>query len=201
MAKILENEFQKPIEEEGKMEDNKPKEAPAIDSVIATGADFIQLPKLGENKDAATDEGANAVKATSPEFNPNKKSSENDAVTDAAALEAKARAPYSIPTDPTTNDNGISESLGEVSEPASPDKMEESEAKATAPDSIPTDTATNDNGISASQGEVPEPASLDKMVEDLKQKISQRDKSTNAPREVSVEPSMVSLSRLCPLRH
>jgi hypothetical protein len=108
MEEILDTAFQKAIEEQGKMEDNKRKTAIAIYSITATGPDFIQLPKLGE-KDAATDEGANAVKATAPEFNLNPtKLSENDAVTDTAAPEAKARAPDSIPADPAANDKGIS---------------------------------------------------------------------------------------------
>jgi hypothetical protein len=57
MAEILQKALQKAIEEQGEMKDNKRKEAPAIDSVIGTGPDLIQLPKLGK-KDAATDEGA-----------------------------------------------------------------------------------------------------------------------------------------------
>jgi hypothetical protein len=70
MAEILQKAFQKAIEEQGEMKDNKRKEAPAIDSVIATGLDLIQLPKLGKN-DAATDEAANAVLETVPELSPN----------------------------------------------------------------------------------------------------------------------------------
>jgi hypothetical protein len=77
------------------MVDKKPKKAPAIDSVIATGADFIQLPKIDE-KEIATDEGADAVQATSPEFNPKPTQSSimNDAGTDTiTAKEANERAP------------------------------------------------------------------------------------------------------------
>ena len=77
------------------MVDKKPKKAPAIDSVIATGADFIQLPKIDE-KEIATDEGADAVQATSPEFNPKPtQSNMSDAGTNAAitAKEANERAP------------------------------------------------------------------------------------------------------------
>jgi hypothetical protein len=85
MANILENAFQKAIDAEGEKEDNKRKEAPAIDSVIATGQDFIPLFKLGE-KNSATDEEANdAVNATAPELNPNPKPSEKDAATDEGA--------------------------------------------------------------------------------------------------------------------
>jgi hypothetical protein len=88
MAEILDNAFQKAIEEQGEMEDNKRKEAPAIDSVIATGPDLIQLPKLGK-KDAATDEGANAVQKMAPELSRNStKSSENNAGTDTTAIVA-----------------------------------------------------------------------------------------------------------------
>jgi hypothetical protein len=66
------------------MDDKKPKKAPAIDCVIVTGPDIIQLPKPGE-KEVATDEGADPVQASSPEFNPKPtQSSMNDAGTDAA---------------------------------------------------------------------------------------------------------------------
>jgi hypothetical protein len=67
----------------------------AIDSVIATGPDIIQLPKTGE-KEVATDEGADPVQASSPEFNPKPtQSNMNDAGINAAitAKEANARAP------------------------------------------------------------------------------------------------------------
>jgi hypothetical protein len=43
------------------MEDKKSKKASAIDSVIVTGPDIIQLPK-----EVATDEGVDAVQASSP---------------------------------------------------------------------------------------------------------------------------------------
>jgi hypothetical protein len=83
MAEILQKVFQNAIEEQGEMEDKKPKKAPAIDSVIATGPDFIQLPKIGE-KEVATDEGPDAVQVTSPEFNPKPtQSGMNNAGTDA----------------------------------------------------------------------------------------------------------------------
>jgi hypothetical protein len=95
MAEILQKAFQNAIDEQGELEGKKPKKAHAIDSVIATGPDFIQLPKIGE-KEVATDEGADAVQASSPEFNPKPtQSSMNDAGTDAAitAKEANERAP------------------------------------------------------------------------------------------------------------
>jgi hypothetical protein len=69
MAEILQKAFQNAIEEQGEMEDKKSKKAPAIDSVIATGPDIIQPPKTGE-KEVATDAGADAVQASSPDFNP-----------------------------------------------------------------------------------------------------------------------------------
>jgi hypothetical protein len=94
MAEILQNAFQNVIEEQGEMEDKKQKKAPAIDSVIVTRPDFIQLLKLGE-KEVASDEGADAVQVTSPEFNPKPtQSSMNDAGTDTiTAKEANERAP------------------------------------------------------------------------------------------------------------
>jgi hypothetical protein len=69
--------------------------APAIDSVIATGPDIIQLPKTGE-KEVATDEGADPFQASSPEFDLKPaQSNMNDAGTSAAitAKEANERAP------------------------------------------------------------------------------------------------------------
>jgi hypothetical protein len=95
MAEILQKAFQNAIEEQGKMEDKKQKKSLAIDSVIATGPDIIQLPKTGE-KEVATDEGADAVQASSPEFNPKPtQSNMSDAGTNAAitAKEANERAP------------------------------------------------------------------------------------------------------------
>jgi hypothetical protein len=77
------------------MENKKSKKAPAIDSVIATGPDIIQLPKTGK-KEVATDEGVDAVQASSPEFNPKPaQSNMNNAGTNAAitAKEANERAP------------------------------------------------------------------------------------------------------------
>jgi hypothetical protein len=95
MAEILQKAFQNAIDEQGEMEDKKSQKAPAIDSVIVTGPDIIQLPKTGV-KEVATDEGADAVQASSPEFNPKPaQSNMNDAGTNAAitAEEAKERAP------------------------------------------------------------------------------------------------------------
>jgi hypothetical protein len=93
MAEILQKAFQNAIEEQGEMEDTKLKKAPAIDSVIATGPDIIQLPKTGE-KEIATEEGVDAVQASSQEFNPKStQSSMNDAGNDAiTAKEANERA-------------------------------------------------------------------------------------------------------------
>jgi nucleoside-triphosphatase THEP1 len=45
MAEILQNAFQKAIDEQGEMEDKKSQKATTIDSVIETGPDIIQLPK------------------------------------------------------------------------------------------------------------------------------------------------------------
>jgi hypothetical protein len=60
-----------------------------------TGPDIIQLPKTGE-KEVATDEGADPVQASLPEFNPKPaQSGMNDAGTNAAkpAKKANERAP------------------------------------------------------------------------------------------------------------
>jgi hypothetical protein len=86
--------FQNEIKEQDEMEDKEQKKAPAIDSVIATGPDYIQLPKLGE-KEVASDVGADAVQATSPELNRKlAQSSMNNAGTDAIiAKESNERAP------------------------------------------------------------------------------------------------------------
>jgi hypothetical protein len=95
MAESLQKAFQNAIEEQGEMEDKKSKKAPAIDFVIATGPDIIQLPKTGE-KEVATDEGTDPVQASSPEFNPKPtQSNMNNTGTNAAitAKEANERAP------------------------------------------------------------------------------------------------------------
>jgi hypothetical protein len=94
LAEILQKAFQNAIDEQGEMEDKKSKKASAIDSVIATGPDILQLLKTDE-KEAATDEGADAVQASSPEFNPKPtQSNMNNAGTDAiTAKEANERAP------------------------------------------------------------------------------------------------------------
>jgi hypothetical protein len=95
VAEILQKAFQNVIDEQGEMEDKKSKKAPAIDSVIATGPDIIQLPKTGK-KEVVTDEGVDPVQASSPEFNPKPtQSNMNDAGTNAAitAKEANERAP------------------------------------------------------------------------------------------------------------
>jgi hypothetical protein len=95
MAEILQKALQNAIDEQGEMEDKKSQKAPAIDSIIVTGPDIIQLPKT-EVKEVATDEGADAVQASSPEFNPKPpQSNMNDAGTNAAiaAKEANERAP------------------------------------------------------------------------------------------------------------
>jgi hypothetical protein len=95
VAEILQKAFQNAIDEQGEMEDKISQKAPAIDSVIVTGPDIIQLPKTGV-KEVATDEGADAVQASSPKFNPKPpQSNMNDAGTNAAitAKEANERAP------------------------------------------------------------------------------------------------------------
>jgi hypothetical protein len=95
MAEILQKAFQNAIDEQGEMEDKKSQKAPAIDSVTVTGPDIIQLPKTGE-KEVATDEWADAVQASSPQFNPKPtQSNMNDAGTNAAitAKEGNKRAP------------------------------------------------------------------------------------------------------------
>jgi hypothetical protein len=95
MAEILQKAFQNVIDEQGEMEDKKSQKAPAIDSVLVTGPDIIQLPKTDE-KEVATNEGVDPVQASSPEFNPKPaQSSMNNAGTNTAitAKEANKRAP------------------------------------------------------------------------------------------------------------
>jgi hypothetical protein len=95
MAEILQTAFQNEIDEQGEMEDKKSQKAPAIDSVNGTGPDIIQPPKTGV-KEVTTDEGADAVQASSPVFNLKPpQSNMNDAGTNAAitAKEANKRVP------------------------------------------------------------------------------------------------------------
>jgi hypothetical protein len=72
MAEILQNAFQKAIDEQGEMEIKKSQKAPTEDSVIGTGWDIIQPPKT-EVKEVVSDEGADdqeasATEAKVPEF-------------------------------------------------------------------------------------------------------------------------------------
>jgi hypothetical protein len=165
MAEILQKAFQNAIDEQGEMEDKKSQKAPAIDSVIVTGPDIIQLPKTGE-KEVATDEGADAVQASSPEFNPKPtQSSMNDAGTNAAitAKEANKRAPdekaesaKAAPpelnpkmTKPGENDAATEVSAVEAKATASDQRTSPVIATAAEVNPNPTKPTANDAGIDA----------------------------------------------------
>jgi hypothetical protein len=164
MAEILQQAFQNAIDEQGEMEDKKSQKAPTIDSVIWTGPDIIQLPKT-EVKEVATDEGADAVQSSSPEFNPKPpQSNMNDPGTNAAvtAKEANERAPdekaYYVQaappelnpkmTKPGENDAAQEASVAEAKAPASDEGT--SPVIATAAElntPNPTKPTANDAGI------------------------------------------------------
>jgi hypothetical protein len=146
------------------MEDKKSQKAPAIDSVIVTGPDIIQLPKT-EVKEVVSDEGADAVQASSPEFNLKPaESNMKDAGTNAAitAKEANERAPdekadsvQAAPpelnpkmTKPDQNDAAQEASAAEAKAPASDQRT--SPVITTAAElntSNPTKPTANDAGI------------------------------------------------------
>jgi hypothetical protein len=98
MAEILQNAFQKAIDEQGEMEDKKSQKAPTIDSVIGTGPDIIQPPKT-EVKEVVSDEGADAQEASATEAKvPESEQRTSPVITTAAELNT------SNPTKPTEHD-------------------------------------------------------------------------------------------------
>jgi hypothetical protein len=135
IAEILQKAFQNVIEEQGEMEDKKSQKASAIDSVIATSPDIIQLRKTGE-KEVATDEGADAVQASSPEFNPKPtQSNMNDAGTDAiTAKEANERAPDEKADSVMTAPPELNAKLTKPGENNAATEASAAEGKATASD-------------------------------------------------------------------
>jgi hypothetical protein len=191
MAEILQNAFQKAIDEQGEMEDKKSQKAPTIDSVIVTGPDIIQLPKT-EVKEVVSDAGADAQEASAAEAKaPESEQRTSPVITTTAELNT------SNPTKPTENDAG-----GDVTSTVKDPEV----TVATVSDSIPTvmvtnndgrtprelnqkltqpgendsatdasaaeAKATNDDGGTVAQREVSQPPSVDQMVLDLKRKIA-----------------------------
>jgi hypothetical protein len=213
MAEILQNAFQKAIDEQGEMEDKKSQKAPTIDSVIVTGPDIIQLPKT-EVKENVSDEGADAQEGSATEAKvPESEQRTSPVITTAAELNT------SNPTKPTENDAGVDVTL----------TVEDAEVTvATFSDSIPTIMMTNNDGHtprelnqkltqpgendsatdastaeakatnvddgSVSPREVSQPPSVDQMVLDLKRKIAvaAESKSSDGTAEGSVEENKSS---------
>jgi hypothetical protein len=98
MAEILQNAFQKAIEEQGEMEDKKSQKAPTIDSIIGTDPDIIQPPKT-EVKEVVSHEGADAQEGSATEANvPESEQRTSPVITIAAELNT------SNPTKPTKHD-------------------------------------------------------------------------------------------------
>jgi hypothetical protein len=131
MAEILQNAFQKAIDEQGEMEDKQSQKAPTIDSVIGTGPDIIQPPKT-EVKEVVSHEGADAQEALAAEAKaPASDQRTSPVITTAAELNT------SNPTKPTENDAGVDVTLT-VEDPGV--------MVATVSDSIPTVMVTNSDG-------------------------------------------------------
>jgi hypothetical protein len=150
-----------------------------------TGPEIIQLPKTGE-KEVATDEGADAVQASSPEFNPKPtQSNVSDAGTNAAitAKEANERAPDEKAESVKAAPPEFNQKLTKPGENDAATKASAAEAK-----------DTNDDGGTVSQREVSQPPSVDQMVLDLKRKIAvaAESKSSDATAEGSVEENKSS---------
>jgi hypothetical protein len=213
MAEILQNAFQKAIDEQGEMEDKKSQKAPTIDSVIVTGPDIIQLPKT-EVKEVVSDEGADAQEASAAEAKvPESEQRTSPVITTAAELNT------SNPTKPTENDAGV-DVTSTVEDPevtvatvsdSSPTVMvtnndgrtpRELNQKLTQPGENDSATdasaaeakATNDNDGTVSQREVSQPPTVDQMVLDLKRKIAvaAESKSSDGTAEGSVEENKSS---------
>ncbi len=66
MAEILQKAYQKGIDEQGEMLDNTSQNTPTIDSVIGTGPDIIQPPKI-EVKEVFSHEGVDAQEGSATE--------------------------------------------------------------------------------------------------------------------------------------
>jgi hypothetical protein len=209
---ILQNAFQKAIDEQGEMEDKKSQKAPTKDSVIVTSPDIIQLPKT-EVKEVVSGEGADAQEASAAEAKvPESEQRTSPVITTAAKLPSN-------PTKPTENDAGVDVTS----------TIEDPEVTvATVSDSIPTvmvtsndgrtprelnqklrqpgendcatdasaaeAKATNDDNGTVSQCEVSQPPSVDQMVLDLKRKIAvaAESKSSDGTAEGLVEENKSS---------
>jgi hypothetical protein len=131
MAEILQNAFQKAIDEQGEMEDKKSQKAPTKDSVIGTGPDIIQLPKT-EVKEVVSDEGADDQEASAAEAKvPESEQRTSPVIAIAAELNT------SNPTKPTAN-NAEVDVTSTVEDPEV--------TVATVSDSIPTVMVTNNDG-------------------------------------------------------
>jgi hypothetical protein len=213
MAEILQNAFQKAIDEQGEMEDKKSRKAPTIHSVIGTGPDIIQLSKT-EVKEVVSDEGADAHEAsatdakvpeseqrTSPVItsaaelntsNPTKPTENNAEVDVTWTVESPAvrvaTVFYSLPTVMVTNNDGrtpreLNQKLTQPGENDAATDASAAEAK-----------ATNNGGGTVSQREVSQPPSVDQMVLDLKRKIAlaAESKSSDGTAEGSVEENKSS---------
>jgi hypothetical protein len=213
MADILQNAFQKAIDEQGEMEDKKSQKAPTIDSVIETGPDIIQLPKT-EVKEVVSDEGADAQEASAADAKvPESEQRTSPVITTAAELNT------SNPTKPTENDAGVdvtstvedpevtvatlSDSIPTVmvtnNDSRTPRELNQKLTQPGENDSA-TDAsaaeakATNDTGGTLSQREVSQPPSVGQMVLDLKRKIAvaAESKSLDGTAEGSVEETKSS---------
>jgi hypothetical protein len=143
MAEILQNAFQKAIDEQDEMEDKKSQKAPTIDSIIMTGPDIIQLLKT-EVKEVVSNEGADAQEASAAEA----KAPASDQRTRPVITTAAERN-TSNPTKPTENDAGVDV----TSAVEDPEVM-----VATVSDSIPTVMVTNND---------------DRTLRELNQKLTQ----------------------------
>jgi hypothetical protein len=132
MAEILQNAFQKAIDEQGEMEDKKSQKAPTIDSVIGIGPDIIQLPKT-EVKEVVSDEGVDAQEASATE----EKVPESEQRTSPVSIATAAELNTSNPTKRTENDAEV-HVTSTVEDPE--------DTVATVSDSIPTVMVTNNDG-------------------------------------------------------
>jgi hypothetical protein len=202
MAEILQNAFQKAIDEQGEMEDKKSQKAPTIYSVIATVPDIFQLPKTevkeasaAEAKVPESEQRTSPVITTAAELNTSNptKPIKNDAGFDVTLTVEDpevmvATVSDSIPTVMVTNNDGRTppELKQKQTQPGENDAaIDASAAEA---------KATNDDGGTVSQREVSQLPSVDQMVLELKRKIAvaAENKLSDGTAEGSVEENKSS---------
>ncbi len=175
MAEILQKAYQKAIDEQGEIVDNTSQ----IDSVIGTGPDIIQPPKI-EVKEVFSHEGVDAQEGLATEAKvPESKQGTSPVISIAAELNT-SKSPVEDP-----------EFTVAV---AAQSKSSNKSSDATVLMSVQEANKSSDGSAEVPQCEVSQPLSVDQMVLDLKRKIAvaAESKSSDGTAEGSVEENKSS---------